>query len=206
MEAWADRFDDRPYPGEGHLIAGAVEARRQEFMTARRCARRALSILGCGEVAIGSGRRREPLWPRGVVGSITHCLGYRAAVVASAEEVASVGIDAEPNGPLPDDVIPLVMRPFESRRARELISEGIVADRLVFSAKEAVYKAWYPVTGRWLDFLDVELDFDASESSFQATILADVPERNLRHLFANLSGSFTLETNTLITGVITGSP
>jgi 4'-phosphopantetheinyl transferase EntD len=149
------------YPGEAELVARAVSKRRREFTTARHCARRALAQLGVAPAAILTGERGEPRWPAGVVGSMTHCDGYRAAAVAHAAAVASVGIDAEPHGPLPEGVAGLVVRPEEAARLTELTgSDATVAwDRLLFSAKESVYKAWYPLTGRWLDFSEAVVTF-----------------------------------------------
>lgn len=93
VEAFADVPGEAPYPGEEDLVAKAVEGRRREFITARRCARSALATLGSpASGPIRPGPRREPLWPTGVVGSITHCAGYRAAAVAQRNSLASIGI------------------------------------------------------------------------------------------------------------------
>src|ERR1051325_9262065 len=104
-----DTFDDPPgatlMPEEEALVAKAVAKRRQEFTTVRHCARIALARLGRPPAAIPSGQRREPQWPAGVVGAITHCDGYRGVVLAEASAVTSIGIDAEPNGPLPKGVL-----------------------------------------------------------------------------------------------------
>jgi 4'-phosphopantetheinyl transferase EntD len=94
-----------------------------------------------------------PRWPDGVVGSITHCPGYRAAAVAPARTVALLGIDAEPDEPLPPDVAASVSGVAE----RAALHRWALPDRLVFCAKEAVYKAWAPATGDWLDFSDVRI-------------------------------------------------
>ncbi|MBG0560383.1 4'-phosphopantetheinyl transferase family protein, partial [Actinoplanes aureus] len=158
-EAFADDEDEPCFPGEEDLIATAVMGRRREFVTARRCAREALARLGHPPVAIRPGPRREPLWPAGVAGSITHCKGYRGAAVARTEEVVSVGIDAEPHAPLPSRVLGVVTAPGDAEHLAELAhaEPAVHWDRLLFSAKEAVYKAWYPLTGRWLGFTDANL-------------------------------------------------
>ena len=82
-------------------VANAVEVRRREFVTARRCAREALAKLGHAPVPIRSGPMREPQWPAGMVGSITHTIGFRAAAIAPRGVLASVGIDTEHNARLP---------------------------------------------------------------------------------------------------------
>ncbi|MBO0877952.1 MAG: 4'-phosphopantetheinyl transferase, partial [Pseudonocardia sp.] len=87
------------WPEEAAHIGHAVPRRRDEYACVRHCARQGLAALGIAPAAILSGSRREPLWPPGAVGSMTHCAGYRAAAVARASDVAAVGIDAEPHEP-----------------------------------------------------------------------------------------------------------
>jgi 4'-phosphopantetheinyl transferase EntD len=139
------------FPGEEGFVANAVPSRRAEFAAGRACARAALRLLGVPEVAIVADERRAPQWPDSVVGSITHCAGLTAAAVARRRDVAMLGIDAEQRGDL--DVAEVVVGAAERRRAGPLL--GADAARVLFSAKESIYKAWYPATRRWLDFLDV---------------------------------------------------
>lgn len=175
VEAFTDIPGEAPFPGEEDLVANAVEVRRREFITARRCAREALGHLGYPPAPIRSGPRREPEWPPGVVGSITHCAGYRAAAVAPITALAGIGIDAEPHGPLPPGVLRAVVTPDEP----ELLAQLAITDpsthwdRLLFSAKESVYKAWYPLTGRWLGFEDARLSFNPGAAAFTAHLLVD---------------------------------
>ncbi|MDG4801895.1 4'-phosphopantetheinyl transferase superfamily protein [Micromonospora sp. WMMD980] len=174
VEAFADEPDEPPYPGEEDLLTRAAPSRRREFVTARRCAREALARLGYAPAPIRPGPRREPLWPAGVVGSITHCDGYRAAAVAPATALASLGVDAEPHEPLPDEVLGVVTTAGEPARLAGLraVDAGVHWERLLFSAKESVYKAWYPLTGRWLGFEEAEVTFDPA-GRFTARLLVD---------------------------------
>src|SRR5262249_58497649 len=96
------------------------------------------------------GRAGEPRWPDGVVGSITHCAGYRACAVAPARGMAAIGIDAEPCLTLADGLLAAVAGAAERAWLAELgaASPGMPWDRLLFSAKESGYKAWYVYTGR----------------------------------------------------------
>ncbi|MEL5953236.1 4'-phosphopantetheinyl transferase superfamily protein [Streptomyces sp. CLV115] len=171
-EAFSDLPDAVLLPAEEQLTRGFVPKRRGEFATTRHCARLALGSLGISPVPILKGARGAPLWPENTVGSLTHCTGYRAAVVAHRADVRSVGIDAECDAPLPEDVHGSIALATEQRRERELCLEqpGINWDRLLFSAKEAVYKTWFPLTHRWLGFeeADIELRMDGS---FSAEIL-----------------------------------
>jgi 4'-phosphopantetheinyl transferase EntD len=162
------------YPVEQQAVARAVEKRRREFVTGRACARLALERLGVPAGPIPPGPRGEPLWPAGIVGSITHCAGYRAAAVARTTALAALGIDAEPDGPLPPGVVEEVVR----GRERALLAgwDGPVdLPRLLFCAKEAIYKAWYPLAERWLGFEDVEVSLGPGTGRFRAQLLVDGP-------------------------------
>ncbi|NKY97211.1 4'-phosphopantetheinyl transferase family protein [Nocardiopsis alborubida] len=146
----------------------ATPRRRREFAASRACAHTALTRLGFPGSPVGRSQDGAPRWPTGAVGSITHCAGYRAAAVARASEVAAVGIDAEPDGPLRAGLMEVIALPSERRHHRWLYSVGPAVhwDRLLLSAKESVYKAWYPLTGRWLDFADAELEFQPGSGTF----------------------------------------
>ncbi|MBD3550326.1 MULTISPECIES: 4'-phosphopantetheinyl transferase [Streptomyces] len=152
--------DGTLFPEEEALMARSVAKRRNDFATARACARRAMAGLGLPPVAVLHGHRGKPLWPEGIVGSLTHCHGYRAAALAREQDVLSLGIDAEPHAPLPEGVRELVTLPAERERIGPQAVEGSGAlhwDRVLFSAKESVFKTWYPVTGVELDFVEADL-------------------------------------------------
>lgn len=156
---------EAPLFGEEEAALGfAVEKRRREFTTGRACARAALAGLGLPGAVVPVGACGAPRWPVGVVGSITHCSGYRAAAVGRAGDFETIGIDAEPNLRLPPGVLGVVALPVERERVRLLLREapGPCWDRLLFSVKEAVFKAWFPLTGARLDFEDAEVAFAAA--------------------------------------------
>lgn len=150
------------YPAEQDYIARAVRKRRAEFTTVRYCAERALGALGYARPVQIPGPRGEPAWPQGVVGSMTHCAGYRAVAVALDTAVDAIGIDAEPNAPLSDDVLRLVASSEEARRCALLSAQhpGVHFDCLLFSIKESMYKAWFPREGVWLGFEDADVTID----------------------------------------------
>ncbi|MEU7830166.1 MULTISPECIES: 4'-phosphopantetheinyl transferase superfamily protein [unclassified Nonomuraea] len=170
-----DTFDDPPgtmlFPEEERLIQRAVDKRRKEFTTARLCARKAMERLGVAPVPVLSGLRGEPLWPLGVIGSITHCAGYRAAALAQA--AGTIGIDAEPDKPLAAGVVEAISLPQEREMLRALAAEhpAVCWDRLLFCAKESVYKAWFPLAKRWLDFQDAAITVDPVRRTFTARLL-----------------------------------
>lgn len=134
-------------------------SRLAEFATCRACARNAMAKLGHAPREVPVGKRREPIWPEGLVGSITHCSGFRAAAVAPSALIATVGVDAEPNAPAGQGVRGMIMGRREEEAIAALGSEypRIAWDRLLFSAKESVYKAWHPLMQEWLGFSDCTL-------------------------------------------------
>jgi 4'-phosphopantetheinyl transferase EntD len=171
-------FDDPQgvvlFPEEEAVIAHAVDKRRREFTAGRYCARAALAKLGFPPAPIPPGQNGSPNWPTGVVGSITHCAGYRAAAVSV--DMLSVGIDAEPHGPLPDGVLGSISLPQE-REMLAGLGVGRHWDRLLFSAKESVYKAWFPLARRWLGFEDALIRIDP-DGGFSASLLVPGPTVN----------------------------
>lgn len=172
-ETFSDDSNSALFPEELALVAAAVPKRRNEFTTTRGCARRALGSLGFSPAPLLTGERGAPIWPDGVVGSMTHCDGYRAAVVAHRSDFLALGIDAEPAGALPDGVLDAIARPEELTRIKHLADfrDANCWDRILFSAKESVYKAWFPVTQRWLGFEDASIDIDPVAGSFRARLL-----------------------------------
>lgn len=175
-ELYTDPPDLAPLPEEEPLIAKSVAKRRNEFITVRYCARLALEDLGVPPVPILKGDKGEPCWPDGVVGSLTHTEGFRGAAVGRQGAVRAVGIDAEPHGVLPDGVLDAISLPDE-RVEIGALPDGLHWDRILFCAKEATYKAWYPVTHRWLGFEDAHIVFDVDEGAtaggFESRILID---------------------------------
>jgi 4'-phosphopantetheinyl transferase EntD len=173
--AWTtEEWIEVPLYDEELLALGrAVDKRRREFVTGRACARQALVRLGFRPCSVPSGPRGEPVWPQGVVGSITHCRGYVACAVASREILAAVGIDAEPHKPVNGEILPEILTPAENRRVTDLSAAwpDVHWDRVWFSAKEAVYKAWFALTRRWLGFHDAEVTVDGANGTFAAQLL-----------------------------------
>jgi len=149
-ESFGPPGDRELFPAEAAAVATADPLRRAEFAAGRAVARTALARLGVPAGPVLPGRAGEPRWPDGVVGSITHCPGYRACAVALARDVAAIGIDAEPCLALAGGLLESVAGAAERAWLAELsaASPGIPWDRVLFSAKESAYKAWYPYTGQ----------------------------------------------------------
>lgn len=202
-----DPVDAVLFPEEEALIARSVAKRRSEFTTARHCARQAMAKLGVPPAAVLRGERGMPLWPDGITGSLTHTAGYRAAALARIEDVAAVGIDAEPDGPLPDGVLDAISLPAERRwiaRLRET-APGRHWDRLLFCAKESVYKAWFPLTGRWLGFDDAAIEVDPATGTFTARF--QVPGAPVgEEVLEGFSGRWTVRNGLIFTAVALETP
>ncbi len=156
-------------PVELAAVAAARPERRAEFLTGRWCAREALRALGLPAAPVPPGVRRAPVWPAGVVGSITHCAGYRAAVVAHRRDVVALGVDATPHEPLPERVLAAVADPDEREHLAELapLLPGVHADRALFSAKESLIKAWSALDPDWAGFSAFRVRLDA-QGAFSA--------------------------------------
>jgi 4'-phosphopantetheinyl transferase EntD len=147
------------FPEEATSIAHAVDSRRRQFTAGRLLARRAWQELGVAPSALLSDEQRVPVWPAGIVGSITHTQGWCGAVVARAAEVGSVGADVEAASALDPGLWQRVCRPEE----RDFLGRhdqgfaGLLA-KAVFSAKESIYKALYPSVRVFLDFQAMHIE------------------------------------------------
>ncbi|MDH6113691.1 4'-phosphopantetheinyl transferase EntD [Kitasatospora sp. MAP12-15] len=207
----AEAREDDPnaflFPDEEEAIFQAVAKRRSEYTTARVCARRAMAALGLPPSPVVSGLRGEPHWPDGVVGSITHCAGYRGAVLGRVGEVTSIGIDAEPNLKLSPGVLESVALPGEQVWVRDLgIAEPEICwDRLLFSAKESVYKAWFPLAHSWLDFEDALITADPEQGTFAARLLVPGIEVHGRKL-TGFSGRWLVRDGLILTAIVVLPP
>ena len=202
VDTTTDASEDSLWPAERAVLQRAVTKRRVEFATVRVCARAALAELGVPPAPILPGPRGAPGWPAGIVGSMTHCAGYRAAAVASDQVAASIGIDAEPHGPLPAGVLEAIARPEELSWLAELaVSEPRVHwDRLLFSMKESVYKAWFPLTGSWLDFDGASITVEPAAGAFTAVLQVPGPVLNGREL-TTFTGRFSTSDSLVLTAI-----
>lgn len=199
--------DVSAFPDESVVIRHAVEKRRREFRAGRACARLALAALGIHDVPIPSGPRREPLWPPGIVGSITHCRGYVAAAVVSSDHLMALGIDAEERGAVGSDLESLLCTPVEAQRHGAC--EQASWRTLLFSAKESVFKALYPLRHLELEFRDLEVVLEpfgdpeqgargpssrmVSQGRFSVSPAPGLPSRSLAADLERIEGRFLID-------------
>lgn len=154
-------------PEEVSAVAGAVCKRRHEFAAGRACARQALSRLGIKDFSLKNDSDGVPIWPQGVIGSISHCEGYCGAVVTRMDRIRSLGFDAEPASPLPPDIRSHVC----SKTERDWIERQPAPPfgdwyKLFFCAKESAFKAVFPLVRRPFDFWELEIRLRPSSSEF----------------------------------------
>jgi 4'-phosphopantetheinyl transferase EntD len=187
------------YAEEVAYIRAAVPQRRAEFATARVCARRGLAAMGIALVPLVPAADRAPAWPNGVVGSITHTLDYCAVALGRRPSLRSVGIDAEKIRELDDGVTDLILTDRErawlhapGRSPRSVLEDSL----LVFSAKEAFYKCQFPVTHRFLEFRDVEVDLPRN-GRFSVTVL----KRDWPGELTRMYGRFAFDSGRVLCGV-----
>lgn len=165
-----------------------------EFTAGRTCAHEALSILGVTSNGVLIGPQREPLWPPGIVGSISHSRELAVAALAPVTLLSAIGIDVEPATPLASDLLSRICSPRELSRLRNGPDMALRA-KLVFSAKESVYKCLWPSTRQFLEFSDVEIVLGDSDQDFAVVSpepLADLP-------CASLNGRITVAAGHIIT-------
>lgn len=202
-EEFGDPAGAELLPAEAALVERALPVRRNEFTTVRMCARRALGQLGLPPVALLPGPHGAPRWPAGVVGSMTHCRGYRGAALGWRRDFAAVGIDAEPAEPLPAGVLETIARPAERAHIARLLHDrpAVAWDRLLFSAKESVYKATYPGTGLRLGFEDAAITVDPLRGTFRARFTVPAPLLGGHHR-SGLDGRWSAAGGLLLTAIV----
>jgi enterobactin synthetase component D len=162
---------------ESYLGPNATPRRRVMFALGRAAARDALAELGTSrDVAIGRGAGGEPTWPLGLVGSISHAGDAAVAAVGRGDMFGGIGVDLERRSPgLSARASRLVCRPAEIEWVDA--DPGTLRRTLLFSAKEAIFKALYPIEGVWLGFADAELTWEPERHGFRARVLKSVGAR-----------------------------
>lgn len=150
-------------PGEATHLARARPVRLAEFTAGRSAARQAMQALGLPPQPVFTAPDRAPIWPAGLVGSISHCADCCVAVLAHARDYAAIGVDIEDDSPLPDDLVAEVCTPSE--RAR--MAQPQASAKRIFCAKEAAYKAQYPLTKTLFGFERFEVQF-STRHAFEA--------------------------------------
>jgi 4'-phosphopantetheinyl transferase EntD len=152
-------------------LGNVVPARRREFRAGRIYARQALQGLGASNSVIPVGHNRAPVWPTGVVGSISHTRSLCAVAIGWSADFLGIGIDIEEDSPLPCDLAELVSHAPELEHRKVIESRlGYDLPKLLFVIKEAFYKMYFPLNGRFLTFHDVRVELDVEKRAAKVTI------------------------------------
>jgi 4'-phosphopantetheinyl transferase EntD len=188
------------HPEEKACIQKSVKKRRNEFATGRMCARSALKKLGLACQVIPMGEQGEPAWPAGIVGSITHTQGYCAVVVAKRKQIRGLGCDVEIVRAVSEKlwhhiVSQVEMDTFKKYGKPRL--QHLVA--ISFCAKECFYKYQFPLSGQWLDFLDVDIAIDQERNVFSIKPQKDIP--NVCQTGEFISGTYRFWDKYVMTGI-----
>lgn len=167
---------------EAEAIRHAILSRQNEFTAGRAAARGALVQLGAEPVAILRGEDRRPLWPDGIVGSISHTAGYAAAAVGRSPEIQGLGLDIEEKSPLKPVLYRKIMTPAERelREASPMVG-SVPRCKLTFVTKEALFKSIYPITRQFFGFQEASVELHP-DGSWQARFFPEA---------IGLSSSFT---------------
>ena len=193
------RMPHMPDPSEARAIAGAIPQRQTEFHAGRAAAREAMVALGLPPRPVPAGPDRAPVWPAGLVGSITHDAEACIAVLGHATDWRALGIDLEADSPLAADLVAEVCTPDETDwlNTRPSARRGLLA-KLIFCAKEACYKAQFPLTARLFGFDHLMVEIDEAKASFTARFVKPAGEFAIGQ---TIEGRYVHAAGVLICGV-----
>jgi 4'-phosphopantetheinyl transferase EntD len=197
-EGWIDDFQTPLPPNEQQSIGAVVVKRQREFIAGRNCAKRALKRLGVRCPTVGSGSRRQPIWPDGIVGSISHADTYCAAAVCRASDYAGLGIDIELNTILNDELARLICTEAERENYRNNWTADIDPLKLLFSAKESIFKTVFPILATDPGFLNIEVEIDFELRGFRVHGPSN-PNTDLKCLLSIIQGAFDLSSQHVLT-------
>ena len=190
----------QPFPSESSAVSRANDRRRREFNAGRAAVRDAMQQFALSPKAVPNGPDRAPIWPDGLVGSISHSGAVCVAAVARSKDARSVGIDVEEDTALDPELVSSVCTLVERAwlSAQPKAQRGLLA-KLIFSAKECAYKCQYPISRTVFDFDTLEITPDLDTGQFEATFTKDVA------CFAQGScfhGRFIIESGVIVTTTV----
>ena len=187
-------------PAERTYLENVSQNRKREFIAGRFCAHEAMMLASMPPENIHIGGKGEPIWPSNIVGSITHSHGYAAAAVARKSDIISVGLDAEIDEPLSSKALQRISNHQEEEWAKT-VGGALVQHpgKVLFSAKEATYKAWYPITHEWLGFKEAHINFHDQGNSFTVQIQKNGPIREMH-------GKYAIRKDVILTAIEVPSP
>ena len=159
--AMIDQHSDELLPEERQLVESWAPHRQREFARGRMCARRALDSLGVGVAGLLPDADGIPQWPEGVVGSISHCRGVVMVMAANSADCRLLGLDLEKINRLSAGAINKVLHPIEE----SFVGSDQLKASILFSLKEAFYKAQFPKWRAVGNFRDLALEVDLANGA-----------------------------------------
>ncbi len=175
--------------------------RRDEFITARRCAQMAMQKAKLPGLPVLRSPNRSPQWPFSIVGSISHGAGYAAAILCKqGSGLVGIGIDMENlNREIKSNICRQVLTEFEIQKwlkGREEVNRDI---KIIFSLKEAIYKCFFPISEIYLGFKDAEID-EITDIGFKARLLKSPINKDLP-LPLKIQGTLTIKNSVVLSAV-----
>lgn len=188
---------------EPQIIARAKPGRVREFTAGRVAARLAMLAMGAPARPVLSRDNRAPIWPAGIVGSISHAPACCISVIAAARNIASLGVDVEPWEPLPVDL----HRTICTKGELDWLNCQHPAQRdyfakLIFSAKECAYKSQFPLSGQILNYDAIKISLNLNRVRFSARFTQSIPPFQVGD---RLSGRFAITEGLILTGMAIGA-
>ncbi len=170
--------------------------RLKDFSTGRYCARKALANIGCEKAEILMSNDKQPIWPTGHVGSISHSNSLAGAIVSKDSLIRSIGLDIETIGKIKPEMWRLLYTEAESEFLNTFTGEALAYHTtLLFGFKESFYKLQYPLTKTFLNFTDVEVKYFGNK--FELQVLKDFSGKQM--LSGTIHLHYVLKKNQLIT-------
>ena len=152
-------------PDEAQAARKMRTNRQREFAHGRACARLALAEFGMPNCTVPVGSARAPVWPDGFIGSISHSGIFAAAVAARSNGTNGLGVDLEINEGLDMALLPMICRP-EELEWLSTTDSGTPVAKLIFSAKECVFKCVWPEFQEFIDFQELEVRMNLRQKTY----------------------------------------
>jgi 4'-phosphopantetheinyl transferase EntD len=194
----AQDWDGRIYPEEYKFIKAARIKRQRDFIAGRIATRNALRRLNIYNFPILVGKHRNPLFPKNIIGSISHTKDYCAVVISNNKNILSLGFDAETrDSKINDNMMDLICTKNEKIWLKQSNNYKLYV-KIIFSAKESIYKCYFPIIKEFLDFQDVEISINLVKNNFTFKIL----KTNLSFFSPhNTVNNFVISDKYIFTGV-----
>jgi enterobactin synthetase component D len=178
-------YTDQLHTEETMIISKAIDKRRYEFSAGRLCARNALQQIGIDNCTLTQGENGEPIWPDQITGSISHSNKWAAAAISTTKEIMAIGFDIETINRISSDILKRIITDTEKEQLEKKDKQKAQEySALIFSAKEAIYKALSKLYNKTLRFKDVSIIPKEDSTKFEIELNEELnPFLNNAHPF-----------------------